>query len=444
MPSKQGYIDRFFSASLIEILKLNDCKAVAAQSATWTELQWHAAKFVAQTHGIAPLLYKLSILSGAYDYFNPDFQRYISEQYYLNEARINKVKATLQDILEQTSLKSLDVMPLKGALLISSYYEDAALRPMSDIDLLIKPEDLANVGQILSKMGYCLDHDSFHHVQYSLPGEPVSMNGEHPDNPLVIELHKEVNWPIGHLDYDITDLLWQNAEHEFLGYSHVFQPSKDNLLMMLSCHCARNQYEGQMRTIQLYDLKLVAESLDRSQWARLIKNAEEAGFDRVIYAALHTTQRFLGLDTGIITEPGILNKIPGKLKRLIESQSLDILVADNEYKTLHYRLSSGDVRNKKAKLRLYEYMLNQVRYSNQLQWFETGQETFRALLNLVKPTQGKKEKWGWFIAYLGSWIITPLAQLILSVGGQGLRERILEILKANLLRESYYAESLKG
>ncbi len=439
MSSEQVAINRFFSASLIEILKQNDCKALAI---AWTELQWHKAKFVAQTHGIAPLLYKLCSLSGAYDNFNPAFQRYISEQYYLNQARINKVKVTLQDILEKTSLKSLDVMPLKGALLITNYYEDAALRPMSDIDLLIKPEDLANVGQVLSKMGYCLDHDSFHHVQYSLPGKPVSMNGEHPDNPLVIELHKEVNWPIGHLDYDITDLLWQNAESKFLGYDNAFKPSKDNLLMMLACHCARNQYEGQMRAIQLYDLKLVAESLDHRQWARFIKNAQKAGFDRVVYAALQTTHRFLGLDNSIIMESGTLNNVPSKLKSLIENQSLDTVIADNEYKTLNYRLSSGDLRNKRVMLRFYEYMLNQVRYSNQLQWFETGQETFRALLNLVKPSQGKKEKWGWFIACLGSWIITPLAQLILSVGGQGLRERILEVLKSRLLRQSYYAESL--
>jgi len=442
--SKQIAIDRSFSASLIEILKQNDCKAAGTLTAAWTELQWHTAKFVVQTHGIAPLFYKLCSLSGAYDNFNPAFQGYISEQYYLNQARINKVKGTLQDILEQSSLKSMAVMPLKGALLVTNYYEDAALRPMSDIDLLVKPEDLADIGQILHEMGYDLVQDSFHHVQYMIPGKPVSMNGEHPDNPLVIELHKEVNWPIGHLDYDITDLLWQNAENKFLGYDYAFKPSEDNLLMMLACHCARNQYEGQMRAIQLYDLKLVAESFERQNWARLQENVQKGGFDRAIYAALHTTERFLGFATNDVIESGNLINVPGKFKHLIESQSFDTVIADNEYKTLYYRLSSGEGHNNKVMLSLYEYLLNQVRYSNQLQWFEPGRETFRAILDLMKPSQGKKEKWGWFIAYLGSWIITPLALLILSVGGQGLREKILEILRSKLLRQSYYTELLKG
>lgn len=444
MLSKQIAIDRSFSASLIEILKQNDCKAAATLTAAWTDLQWHTAKFVVQTHGVAPLFYKLCSLSGASDTFNAAFQGYISEQYYLNQARINKVKVTLQGILELSSLKSMAVMPLKGALLVTNYYEDAALRPMSDIDLLVKPEDLSDIGQILGEMGYYLVEDSFHHVQYMLPGKPVSMNGEHPDNPLVIELHREVNWPIGHLNYDITDLLWQNAENEFLGYEYAFKPSEDDLLMMLACHCARNQYEGQMRAIQLYDLKLVAESLDHSQWVSLIEKAEKSGFDRVLYSALHTTDRFLGLGNSIIVETGSLDNVPGKLKVLIEKQSLDTVIADNEYKTLHYRLSSGEEYNNKVRLSLYEYLLNQVRYSNQLQWFENGWETFRAILNLMKPSQGKKEKWGWFIAYLGSCIITPLAQLILSVGGQGLRERIQELLKSRLLRQSYYTDSLKG
>jgi len=442
--SKQIATDRSFSASLIEILKQNDCNAALTLTAAWTELQWHTAKFVVQTHGIAPLFYKLCSLSGAYDNFNPAFQGYISEQYYLNQARINKVKGTLQDILEQSSLKSMAVMPLKGALLITNYYEDAALRPMSDIDLLVKPEDLADIGQILHEMGYDLVQDSFHHVQYMIPGKPVSMNGEHPDNPLVIELHKEVNWPIGHLDYDITDLLWQNAENKFLGYDYAFKPSEDNLLMMLACHCARNQYEGQMRAIQLYDLKLVAESFERQNWARLQENVQKGGFDRAIYAALHTTERFLGFATNDVIESGNLINVPGKFKHLIESQSFDTVIADNEYKTLYYRLSSGEGHNNKVMLSLYEYLLNQVRYSNQLQWFEPGRETFRAILDLMKPSQGKKEKWGWFIAYLGSWIITPLALLILSVGGQGLREKILEILRSKLLRQSYYTELLKG
>jgi len=442
--SKQIAIDRSFSASLIEILKQNDCKAAATLTAAWTDLQWHTAKFVVQTHGIAPLFYKLCSLSGAYDNFNPAFQGYISEQYYLNQARINKVEVTLQGILEQSSLKPMAVMPLKGALLVADYYEDAALRPMSDIDLLVKPEDVANAGQILSERGYCLVEDSFHHVQYMLPGKPVSMNGEHPDNPLVIELHKEVNWPIGHLDYDITDLLWQNAENGFLGYEYAFKPSEDDLLMMLACHCARNQYEGQMRAIQLYDLKLVAESLDHGQWVSLIKKAEKSGFYWVLYSALHTTDRFLGLDASVMTELNNLTNVPGKFKHLIKSQSLDTVIADNEYKTLYYRLSSGDMRNKKVLLSLYEYILNQVRYSNQLQWFEPGRETFRAIMNLMKPSRGKKEKWGWFIASFGSWVITPLAQLFLAVGGQGLREKILETLRSKLLKQSYYTESLKG
>ena len=60
---------------------------------------------------------------------------------------ISKVLAALQD-------NAIPVIVLKGAALAALVYPNIALRPMRDVDLLIRDDDIWSVDKIILQLGY--------------------------------------------------------------------------------------------------------------------------------------------------------------------------------------------------------------------------------------------------------------------------------------------------
>lgn len=85
----------------------------------------------------------------------PDSIRLFLEQAYYatlaaNTARIEYIKA-LAPVLASMNVP---VILLKGAALLDTVYDDPGLRPMEDIDLLVRPDDFPALERVLQQSGY--------------------------------------------------------------------------------------------------------------------------------------------------------------------------------------------------------------------------------------------------------------------------------------------------
>ncbi len=58
------------------------------------------------------------------------------------------------DVARRLALSGIDVMPLKGALLHKLVYSDPADRPLSDVDILVRPKDALRARDVLVGAGY--------------------------------------------------------------------------------------------------------------------------------------------------------------------------------------------------------------------------------------------------------------------------------------------------
>lgn len=107
-----------------------------------------------------------------------------------------------------TSLKRAGVpaIPLKGAWLAEHVYEDIVHRPMSDIDLLVRPEDVDAAARALAAAGYITTHDD-------VPGGwSKDRIFRHPGERTGVELH----WQIWHPNHGLLppqdmSRLWSSA-----------------------------------------------------------------------------------------------------------------------------------------------------------------------------------------------------------------------------------------
>jgi hypothetical protein len=59
-----------------------------------------------------------------------------------------------REIISEFKDKHVDYLILKGLYLAFSVYPDAGLRPMADIDFLVKKEELCKIKEVLNKLGY--------------------------------------------------------------------------------------------------------------------------------------------------------------------------------------------------------------------------------------------------------------------------------------------------
>ncbi len=114
------------------------------------EAEWNALLPLAPAHGVAPLLFiQLK------DRELPERARaQLRALYVANSVRNEKLLAEQACLLAAFSEKSIPAWPLKGPHLADKLYGDFAARQVADLDLLIRPADLASGDAVLRSLGY--------------------------------------------------------------------------------------------------------------------------------------------------------------------------------------------------------------------------------------------------------------------------------------------------
>ncbi len=123
----------------------------AREIAASDNLDWDNLQRIIDRESLAPLLYHLSKGKNIVPISVEDKWR---NSYYYHGCRNALLLKELAKILDKLRLAGVNTIVLKGAALAELVYGDIAARPMSDLDLLIHPEDLSLTRQILAELGY--------------------------------------------------------------------------------------------------------------------------------------------------------------------------------------------------------------------------------------------------------------------------------------------------
>ena len=155
----------------------------------------------------------------------------------------------------------VEVVALKGAVLAFFHYPDPALRPMGDLDLLLKdPRDLARATEALGGAGWRALLDTPRHRVFARPDERVARPAaEDPDNPIRVEIHTSFRLPVLGRVYDASEELRAESETRDLGGARVNVAAGDAFLTHLLFHAAEDFAGNGIRGIQAYDFRLLAE-----------------------------------------------------------------------------------------------------------------------------------------------------------------------------------------
>jgi len=98
----------------------------------------------------------------------PPAIRFVIQQRYLMTAIKNEqIKRSMIELAQEFEKAKIDLIFLKGAALLTTIYkDDPGLRPMEDIDCLVKKNDLPQAENILKKLGYREDYEKLSSIKH--------------------------------------------------------------------------------------------------------------------------------------------------------------------------------------------------------------------------------------------------------------------------------------
>lgn len=234
----------------------------------WSESEWLLARAVATVHGISPLF------SGSLPWQGPPgWQRFLDDQRMHTERRHARIRGLLGRLDDAARDAGIALLALKGAALHELQLYRPGERPMADVDLLVREQDVGRAAQMLGRLGFQLSQTSWKHQIFITGQQAVSPFGENAANGMKIELHARIAERLPRRTADITACVSSNMSGHGLNY----YPSRAALMLHLLLHAAGAMVTRSVRLIQLTDIARLSASMSSRDWEELLAQERALG-----------------------------------------------------------------------------------------------------------------------------------------------------------------------
>jgi len=259
----------------------DDGELEAPSSSDWENLLEASGQ-----HGVAPLLYHRLRTCHSDIPIPANVMGRLRQAYLENAARNMGLYHQLGKLLKLFRQDNISVIALKGAHLATAVYRDIALRPMGDIDLLVKQNALLRVQEILVEQGYNASTEYTGCAQEHLP--PYYKKGSLP-----VEIHFHIVGPPFSLRIDV-EKLFARAHMSSIQGIEILTLCPEDLLLHLCMHVSlKHTFNNGIRP--LFDISQTiehyAETLD---WEQLLDRSKEWGVSRCVSLPFFFAKKFAG------------------------------------------------------------------------------------------------------------------------------------------------------
>ncbi|MGD1971277.1 MAG: nucleotidyltransferase family protein [Desulfobacterales bacterium] len=224
--------------------------------------------------GMSALLYKSLKKAGIIGFFGHRQLQQLQSLYYSTVQHNLQIVHDLKTILRHANEKGVQVVLLQGIALLDKVYKDIGLRPLTDIDLWILPENCAVFGNLMLQLGYQQD-----------PVYPNTFS----QGKTIVDINSHILWAdrIKSRQYLLSKS--QRSIHDSID-SLLFQGQPAGCLnavdqvLYLSLHAFKHSVS---RLIWLVDIKQLITGWETADWKALLNRAAELGQVNIVYDLLY-------------------------------------------------------------------------------------------------------------------------------------------------------------
>jgi len=275
-------IESSLAEPLLACLRLDQSQEKLAQLQSLTTEDLETVVDQARLYGVMPLLFsEIKNLSGQASFPQASWQD-LHNSFITSAGRNLILYRELADILKALQPAGIPVILLKGVHLAKWIYPEVALRPMGDIDLLLRRDDLAQAASILQGQGYRyvrafkLEREVRKHQHIPALWQP----GKAP-----VELHWHIATPGSPLNVDLEGL-FARAQPVMVDGTPALVLSPEDLLLHISYHLLQEEFVRGLK--RLYDIAALTTCLgEQLDWSQLQLRAEQWNFRKGLFLVLH-------------------------------------------------------------------------------------------------------------------------------------------------------------
>jgi hypothetical protein len=257
---------------------------------------WIAFTRSALRHRVAPIVHRRLDSLESRDVVPPQVRTRLASAYELSARAAQQWREELTWILRRLHESSIPSIILKGSYLGPFVYEDGACRPMFDLDILARREDIPRVTEALLGLGYVQEHwrgeESVFEWNCHIP--PFSRGGQ--DAPLetrYVEVHWTIELPDSPFPIEVESL-WRSAVPITLDGAPTAALPCEDLLVHLSLHAAfHHGYDIKLKHLCDFH-SLVTNAPTPMDWRRVSAIATAWRGSRLVYTTLLLARDMLG------------------------------------------------------------------------------------------------------------------------------------------------------
>ena len=230
---------------------------------------WAGVARMAEAEALAPAL-GFGLARRRDDAVPGDVAARLAERFRQALARHVVMSRDLATLLRSLEEAAIPVIPLKGAFLAETVYPHPAARPMSDVDVLVKPGDRLRVDAVLRGLGYRPGSDA-HSWTFDMTYDAATFY-DGPEGARVDVHWRLVNDPRYAWNHVEADGVWDRAVSVTLAGERALALCPEDLVLALATHLAI--HHGLSGLLWYWDLKLVLDCWSATlDWDALVARA---------------------------------------------------------------------------------------------------------------------------------------------------------------------------
>ncbi|MFO1431044.1 MAG: nucleotidyltransferase family protein [Candidatus Competibacteraceae bacterium] len=276
--------------TLLQLLRRPDESRTQPAPVGLNPAEWEALRTEAGRQDVMPLLYYRLQSRPERTAIPTSILASLQHAFLKNTAYIALLYHELRQILSACEQEGIPVILLKGSYLAKQVYPEPGLRPMRDMDLMVRPWDLARAGAVSEKLGYALNHPYNIEVETAVSRDIPTYKKR---GVFGIEWHWRLSDPGDPLTFE-PDELWERAVPMRVEGVSCFGLAPEDLLLHLAFHLAGHHLcSVPLRFLVDIDIVLGADS-QRLDWQVLIDRARRWHWERCVYLTLRLATECFG------------------------------------------------------------------------------------------------------------------------------------------------------
>lgn len=330
---------------------LDSEKAERMKNLLQKEIDWPYLVKMALRHGLIPLLHR-NLKTTQPDAVPTKILDQLRKYFLANASRNLLLNRELVRLLHLFETHGILAVPHKGPALASSIYGDVTLRQFTDLDILVKPNDIQRAGELITSIGY---QPQFQLTANNLEPYLRSQNelsftrNNGGNSRIIIELQWEIA-PRYFNSQIVSQYLWKSIEHtppnKELGF-RTLPPEIE--LMMICIHGTKDLWT---KLLWICDVAELIRSSKELNWDWVAELSHSLGSRRMLFLGLFLARDLLDASIpGVIAQQAELDPMVKRLATQVRQRLFNGSTG-----------SSSILKNSLFHLKAREHLKDRVKY----------------------------------------------------------------------------------